>query len=201
MKKIYYLLFLGLILIYSAQAQRKSSPIRLKNSDLLGNRNLLKGKLSKELIKNIKFSNKYYAIVQFATTPGIEVRKELFVKKVVLFDYIPHNAFVAEIPESFKLAELRNYNISGLFSLNRQFKIAGKLLDHINKHSFSADKFIAISYFGTLTKEAVENELRKLGAQIISTKIKPERTIFINCSEEVVKKIADLPFVAYINEQ
>jgi hypothetical protein len=201
MKKIYYLLFLVLILIDTTSAQHKSAPIRFKNGDFLGNRNLIKGKLSKEIINRIRFAKNYYALLQFASTPGITEKKELIARKVVLFDYVPHNAFMAEIPESFKLAELKDYNISGVYRVSSQFKIAGKLLEHINEHSFNADKLIAVSFFGTLSRETVENELRKLGAQIMSTKIKPERTVFINTSAEVVKQIASLPFVAYISEQ
>ena len=201
MNKIYYLLFLCPLFFSTAIAQPKPPDIRFKNGRLPGIRNYLKGRPNRDLLNRISYSNKYYALVQFNSLPGPSEKRELAARKIILFDYLPRNAYMAEIPAALTLGTLKAYNIKGVYCLSGEFKIAKKLKEHIDEGQTAADHPLAVGFFGSLSRESVENELVKLGAQIIHTKIKPAYTLFINAPLRVVETVAGLPFVSYISEQ
>ena len=113
MKTFYLTTLLCFLLIAFATAQTFPGPIRFKNGEFIGNRNLQRGKLTKDLFKNAHYRKNYYGLIQFEKIPGVEQRLELARNGVVLFDYVPQNALIAEIQENFSLPELKKYNVSG----------------------------------------------------------------------------------------
>jgi subtilase family protein/type IX secretion system substrate protein len=200
MKKIYCLLFITNFFIVAAFAQDKLLPVHFKNGDFPGNKNFQKGKLAKDFFIKTHFEKKNYALVQFNTIPGINERKELLAKGVLLFDYVPGNAFMTEMPDSINFTDLKNYGVQGLYNVDRQFKISKSLLQHLNEGHPDGSKLIAVSFFGTITKKKVIEELIKSGANIIDTKIKPAHVVFIKTPAQVLEKIAAMPFVTYLSE-
>ena len=133
--------------------------------------------------------------------PDNNERKELAAKGVLLFDYLPKNAFMAELPDSFSHEDLKTFHATGIYNVDHQFKISDKLETSLQEHQNDPTHLIAVSYFGSISKADVIKELEKTGAQIAHTKIQPAHVVFIKASMQVVNKIAALPFVTYISEQ
>ena len=198
MKTFYLTALICFLFIASATAQTFPKPVRFKNGEFIGNRNLQKGKLTKDLFANVHYHKNYYALVQFEKIPDADQRQELARNGVVLFDYVPQNAFMAEIKETFSLPELKKYNVSGAYTVDKKYKISNGLLSQ--QHA-TPNEVIAVSFYGSVTKQDVIKELTAMGAQILQTKIQPKKVVFINASLPVIQKIAELPFVTYINEQ
>jgi hypothetical protein len=201
MKHFYLLIFAFFLLLSNSFAQKKPQPIHFKNGDFVGNMNLQKGKLTREFLANSYYHKKNYALVQFNKIPSADERKELAAQGIRLFDYMPANAFMAEMPDNFSQEDLKRYHATGVYNINNQFKISNKLEARIHQHNNDPHHVIAVSYFGSLTKNEVIKELEASGAQIMHTKIQPEHIIFINASMQAINKIAALPFVTYINVQ
>src|ERR1700683_4575721 len=132
MKTFYLTAMLFFSMIVKAFPQTSPRPIRFKNGSFIGNRNLETGKLAKDLFKNAHYHNKYYALIQFDKIPGVEIRKELSDQGVVLFDYVPQNAYMSEIQDMFSIADLKRYNISGAYPVDKKYKISNALISRMN---------------------------------------------------------------------
>src|SRR5579871_1731719 len=201
MKYVYLLILSALFFFNNSIAQKQPLPIHFKRGDFVGNKNLLNGKFNKSALSAAHFSKKYYTLVQFDKIPDNYERKELASQGVLLFDYISGNAFLAEMPDSFSHDELKKFHATGIYSVNNQFKISDKLEANFSERMHDASHVIAVSFFGSMSKQDVIKELQKSGAHIVQTKIQPSHIVFTNASLQAVKKIASLPFVAFVSEQ
>ncbi len=198
MKHFYLLLLACSVFTINTIAQKQPLPIHFKQGDFIGNRNLLNGKFTKSLLAQSRFRKKYYALIQFEKIPDNNERKELETQGVFLFDYMPKNAFMAEMQDGFSGADLKAHHATGIYGIDNRFKISDKLESYIQENANDA---IAVSFFGSINRNDVVNELEKNGAQLVRTKIQPTHIIFIKASMQAVNKIAALPFVSYISEQ
>jgi len=120
---------------------------------------------------------------------------------VHLFDYLPGNAFLAELPGSFSPEGLKKYAASGVYPVPGQVKIAREIQQDPEAYSRGDDKLIAVSFFGTMTRADVVKELIQAGARVVPTRIQPEHAVFINAGGTVLRKIAAFPFVSYLGVQ
>src|ERR1700730_5495443 len=103
MKNIYAIIF-SCCFVFSALAQKVPALIRFKNGDFKGDKNLLNKKMTNRVLQNIQYQKKYYVLIQFDRLPGTIEKKELSARGIILFDYLPRNAFMAEIADSSAFA-------------------------------------------------------------------------------------------------
>lgn len=199
MKKIYLLLLTAQVIIIPALAQelRPPQPIATKTGQLLKLRNLIDEKQGSVSLQRAKFNSKQYLLIQFDRTPGLAERQAMDREGIKLFDYLPGNAFMAEVSSDLAPSTLKKYKASGVFDLEPQQKISPKL----NVPVTGANKYVAVSFFGDISRATVITELKKAGAQIAETKIQPATTLFVHATPEIIQKIAMLPFVSYISAQ
>src|SRR5579863_1575884 len=155
--KAFYLLIVLIALSCCVSAQNR---IHFKNGDLSTGAPLKKKQLGNGLLQNIRFHKKSYALIQFSKLPNTDERKELQLKGILLFDYLPGNAFMAELPDSVDVEGMKNYNVSGVYKVDRSFKISKILQQHISENYVDRDKLIAVSFFGTISKQEVTAELK-----------------------------------------
>jgi len=201
MKNAYFLILISFLFINNLIAQKQPQAIRFKNGDFIGNRNLQKGKLTKETLEGSHFHNKVYAVLQFDKTPDDNDKKELAALGIRLYDYVPGNAFTAEMPDSFSHDDLKKFHATGVYAINRKFKVSPKLEADLQDLIIRHEYLIAVSFFGSISKSDVIKQLENAGAQIVRAKIQPSNIVFINASAQTVNKIAALPFVTYLSEQ
>ena len=185
-------------------------PILFKNVSLPGVRNISgPGHLTEQgLVRILKdslnpahYKNRNYVLLQFDRVPGVRERQELAGKGFRLYDYIPGNAFLAETPDSFSNADLTAYSVGGIYTLPVKYKIAKNLEQNADQHSYDPDKLIAVSFFGTITKADAGRALEEAGASVVTTKIQPDRVLFIRAGKSALQRIANLPFVSFLSLQ
>ena len=114
----------------SAQQRLKIPPprtIRFREGIFKGSANVDASTLTADTLQSVRYKNKFYAILQFNTLPGIAEKKDLETLGYRLFDYLPKNAWLAEIPQDFSLEDMRRYGISGAYALPSRYKMAASL--------------------------------------------------------------------------
>jgi hypothetical protein len=190
-----------LLCILVARAQQPLKPMLFKDGVFTAKVNLLTGHLSKESLVPALSLKKVYLLLQFNKLPGAPEKAGLASAGIHLFDYIPGNTYLAELPEDFSIAVLKGSGVNGAFLFPGQMKISAKLLENSAYDAGDPDNAIAVGFFGTLSKTDVLASLVRLGARVVPTKIKPDRIIFIQADRSALLRIANLPFVSYLGLQ
>ncbi|HEY8898163.1 MAG TPA: peptidase S8, partial [Niastella sp.] len=195
------LVTLSIFTLFRSFAQETLRPVQLKSGPIPGIKDLRNDIHLTDSLLKYRFRNRYYTMIQFTQLPGEAEKQALAREGITLYDYIPGNAFMAEINGSFNPALLKRNTIAGIYTLNAASKLAPALVQQLNASMADPDKLIAVSFYGNIDKAAATVELKQAGAQIAETKIQPSHVIFIKATAAVVQKIAALPFVTYISSQ
>lgn len=182
-------------------ATRPQRPVLFKNGVFTTNRNLFNATLSRDSLRTVQYKKNYYTLLQFDKLPGAAERKELAALGIRLFNYIPDHSFQAEVPEAFSVSDLKRMGVSGVYKLPASLKISPKLTLNAGESAPGSSSLIAVSYFGTMSAETVEQELVRMGAIIVPTKIRPDKVLFIRAGGTVLQKIAGIPYVNYLAPQ
>ena len=201
MKDFYCLIFFSLLIATGLQAQKNSPVVRFKNGDFIATHNIQKGKLLREIPLSDHFHKKIFSLLQFDKLPDENDRKELAAQGILLCDYVAGNAYLAELPENFSPDYLKNYHVTGLFHVGKEYKISDKINSYALENSADPQMAIAVSYFGSMNRQEVAKQLEWLGAKLLNTKINPPNTIYIKATSQVLQNLANLPFVSYISGQ
>jgi hypothetical protein len=192
---------LCLLLFQAALGQPSPRSIRLKNGSLAGEKNLISAKTTKAALLALRYGRHHYAVLQFDGLPDQNARQTLTGLGVRLFDYIPGNAYLAELPDSLPTAGLRRLHVRGIYRLPQEMKISPKLQGQADAYSHDPERMIAVSYFGTLDSKEVAAALEAAGARILHPRLQPKQVVFIQAGESALLKIAALPFVSYLSVQ
>lgn len=196
------LLFISLHLFaITISAQEITRPVRLKTGILTKSNNLRNQSHLIDSLKKNHYKSRFYTLIQFNKLPDAKERQALSQEGIVLYDYIPDNAYLAEVNDQIALNKLKKSNITGLFTLHATTKISPDIVQQFQQTVRNPDELIAVSFYGNIDKATVIAELKKAGAQIIETDIQPSHAVFIDASATVIQKIAALPFVSYISSQ
>ncbi len=189
-----------LLCVQVSLAQQPLKPMLFKEGRFTGRENLLITLPNKDSLHAAIAFKKVYLILQFDKLPGTADRAALASAGVDLFDYIPGNAFLAELPEDFSSTALKESGVKGLSLFPLALKISAKLGE--NGYDVNdPDNAVAVSWFGTMPKADVLASFVQLGARIVSNKIQPERIVFIQADRPALLRIAALPFVSYLGFQ
>jgi hypothetical protein len=199
--KYRFLIILLQFAVFAATAQEIVRPVRLKSGMLAGSKNLRNELHIADALRKVQYKNQYFTLIQFSQIPDVPTRQALAKEGIVLYDYIPDNTFLAEVSDRITPFQLKKNNISGVFTIDPQNKIAEKLKRQLQQPTPDPDKLIAVSFYGNIDRNTAITELKQAGAQIADSKIQPPHVIFIKAPAHVVQRIAALPFVAYISSQ
>jgi hypothetical protein len=192
---------LQLLIIQGSQGQQLLKPMLFKEGVFAAKNNLLAGGLNKDSLDAVLFLKKVYLLLQFNKLPDATEKAGLAAAGVHLFDYIPGNTFLAELPQELSLTDLKEFGVNGVFLFPGQLKISAKLQENSGYDANDPDNTIAVSFFGTLPKGDVLSRLVQAGASIVTSKIQPDRIVFIRADRSVLLRIAALPFVSYLGLQ
>lgn len=180
-------------------AQQQPVPIRLKNGLLKRERNI--SRITGDSLHPVHFRQHYYVLLQFDRLPDAARRSDLQSLGVRLFDYVPGQAYLAEVPDDLRLAGLQQYAVSGMYNLTPSMKISPRLTGNPEAYTQAAGQLIAVRFFGTVTREEAGKALTAAGASLVTTKIRPDQVIFIQAGKAALQRIAALPYVSYIGSQ
>ncbi|HTQ28154.1 MAG TPA: S8 family serine peptidase, partial [Puia sp.] len=201
MKHVYLISLACCLLFGSSFAQKLTAPLRLKNGEISRENNLLGKRPSGTSFQYTRYQQKYYTIIRFDQLPGPSEKDALAARGIRLFDYLPGNAFTAEISDSSVFRDLKNAHVNAIFRIPPGQKLAPALTEESGQRSQVDGAVIAVTFFGSLDKSSVEKELQAAGAHLQFTKIQPRHTVFVKASEAAIRRMAELPFVAYISPQ
>lgn len=194
------LLFIALnFFVLSISAQEIVRPVRLKTGMLTPSKNLRNQSHLIDSLKKSQYKNRYYSLIQFNKLPDAAERQVLSQAGILLYDYVPGNAFLAEINSQTSVNMLKKDNITGIFTLPATTRISPAVIEELQQPARDPDNLIAISFYGNIDKATAIAELKKAGAQIKETAIQPAHVVFIDATAAVVQKIATLPFVSYLS--
>jgi len=194
-----FTLFALLLFITVTFAQQKPQPILLKNG-ILNRINNISG-ITADSLQTVHFRKNYYVLLQFRNLPGNAERAHLLARGVHLFDYLPGQSYLAELPDDLPPAALQDFEVTGIYKIPAPIKISPSLADNPEAYTQGEGQVIAVSFFGQMTKEEVGKILEEAGAQLITTKIKPDKVLFIRAGKAVLQRIAALPYISYIGPQ
>lgn len=197
MKQFYFLLAAFAFFQMPATAQEKKLPPQLKTATITDKMNIQSVKLTDDVRQRMQFRRKNYVMLRFGQLPGTSLKNELSRQGIQLFDYIPGNAFFAELPADMPLENLKKYAVNGVYFPDASLKISTSL----QNRQPGADETVAVHFAGNLTHADVVQQLQQTGAQIAENPIQPENTLFVQADSAAVRKIASLPFITYVHVQ
>ncbi|HMI79986.1 MAG TPA: S8 family serine peptidase, partial [Ferruginibacter sp.] len=197
MKKFYSLLLFTLFVFsyITITAQNTDMPVRFAAGNFITGNNIQRQNFQIQDLQNSLFNNDYYVLVQFATLPSPQSAAALRNAGLQLGTWFPGNAYFSSMNKSFDLSLAAKYNIVSINHLPAFYKIDPALP---NK---GTDDLFAVSYYPSLNKADVVDELQKAGAVVLTTKYTATNVVFIQSSNNIINAIAALPFVSSISLQ
>jgi len=119
-----------------------------------------------------------------------------------LYDYVSDHTYLAELQDNFDLPTLKRYDVSGVFTMPVRSKLSNRLQTQAEQEIHSADKLIAIGYFGTVPESAIRQGITAAGATIETVKFQPPRVLFARVGDTAaLRRLAALPYVSYLTAQ
>ena len=203
MTKFYALLFFSMLLLgfISVTAQDTDMPVRFAAGNFITGNNIQKQSFQSESLQAAAFNNNYYVLVQFSKLPSLPVQNNLKNAGLYLETYIPGNAYLATIKNTFNFSLANQFEIISINNVPAFYKIDRAFSDYRETNNKEEQKLIAVSYYTSINKAFVIAELQKMGAVITTTKFTETNVVFIQVSSNKIDAIASLPFVSYISLQ
>jgi len=184
-----------ILLSHLSLAQGNPRPVQFKNGKLQLDKNMLSKKISLNRLRDLNYRGKFYTILQFDGIPGPEEKSRLKAQGIRLFDYLPRNAYLAELNDSSVLLRMRHQHIAGMYAIPAALKLSSSLSLVNEQESIS----VAVSFYGSISRQQVISELEAAGALLIPTKIQPAKSVFVSANAGTIRKIASLPFVSFVS--
>lgn len=203
MKKFYsYCFYLPLLLgCFTATAQNTDLPVRFAAGNFITGSNIQKQSFQKESLQASLFNGSYFVLVQFSTLPSLQKQNELRNAGCDLQTYLPGNAYLATIKNSFSFAEASVFNIISINNIPTLYKKDIAFNNFQQAAAKPNKKLMAVNYYASVNRADVVNELEKAGALIVPTKYTEANTVFIQADIGKADAIAALPFVSYLGLQ
>lgn len=203
MKKIYsYCFYFLLLLAYSTStAQNTDIPVRFAAGDFITGNNIKNQSFQSSDLQTSLFQDNFYVLVQFSKLPSLPVQKELEYAGCELHTYIPGNAYLATVKSSFRFSFAGQFDIISVNTIPLLYKKDRALSGYSVSANETDKKLIAVSFYPSLSKAAVETWLKRAGALIVPTKYTTPDLVFIQADITAADAIAALPFVSYVSLQ
>ncbi len=209
MKKFYscFCYFLLLCGCFTATAQNTPQgsandiPVRFAAGNFITGNNVQKQSFQKESLQASLFNNNFYVLVQFAKLPTLQIQKELRNAGFDLQSYFPGNAYLATIKSGFHFSQASQFKIISINTIPPLYKKDRALAEQYQQGNKEDEHLIAVSYYPSVSKTDIINELQRIGALIVPTKYSDADAIFIQADMDKINAIAALPFVSYISIQ
>lgn len=182
-------------------AQNNDVPVRFAAGDFTTGNNIQRQAFQKENLQTSVFNNDYYVMVQFSKLPSIQVQQNLRNAGLNLETYLPGNAYLATIKNSFDFNKANQFDIISINPIPVFFKIDKALTGYKESNSKADQKLMAVTYYTGVNRADVIVELQKTGASVVPTKFSSNNIIFIRVNTDKISTIAAMPFVSYISLQ
>ncbi len=114
-------------------------------------------------------NNKYYRIIQFQHIPSTAQKEALKNEGVTLLNYVPNNAFYAQINIPVDLSFLKSYDVNAVVKIENNYKLSKKLYHNkLEEWALNGSKVkLNAMFFEGVSESDVSNVFNNLGAEII----------------------------------
>ena len=198
--KLYNWLFIFLCLLYtvSLSAQESSTyELQLSNRKMLPEKNIAPALLQQYNLTAAKFEGKSYCIIQLERLAGADDQKTLKDAGIVLLEYIPSNAYLAEINKPLEETALRSVKTRSIISITTDLKIDPSV---IGKPQQDVPVKLWVALYNSVTINGAIAALQQLGYPITSFEHKEYRILEVTTAGKEIPKLASLPFIKYIEK-
>ncbi|MFM6926402.1 MAG: S8 family serine peptidase [Ferruginibacter sp.] len=202
--KIFYSYSFFLLLFsvcFTATAQDTDVPVRFAAGNLITGNNIQKQSFQKENLQASFFNGNYFVLVQFSTLPSLQEQNELRNAGCDLQTYLPGNAYLAVIKNSFDFTRASNFKIISINSIPVLYKKDIAFRNFQQVAGKASQKLMAVGFYSSVSKADVINELEKEGVLIVPTKYTETNVVFIQADISKADAVAALPFVSYLGLQ
>jgi hypothetical protein len=176
-------------------------PVRFAAGDFNTGNNIQKQSFQKESLQASFFNNDYFVLVQFLKLPTWQQQLDLRNAGCDLQTYIPGNAYLAVINNSFEFSKADRFEIVSINNIPGLYKKDIAFTSYKQSADKADQKLMAVSFYTSINKATVIAELEKAGALMVPTKYTDANVVFIQADLKKVDAIAALPFVSYIGLQ
>ena len=201
MKKNYFLILSVFFLPICVFAQKGEKEVHFLQGSLTPDTNISAQQFKKENIQSALYGDRYFVLIQFASLPSTEIRKQLKESGIQLETYLSGDAYVASIQNKFDFSFAGKFNIISISTIPNTYKVDPAIKENASSFDKEDINAIGVSYNSTVDKATVTKELQALGASLVTTKVAVPNVIFIHAKQSVIDSIAALPFVLYIGLQ
>lgn len=155
-----------------------------------------------EFSKQTKWvGGKTTAILQFASIPTLEQRRELSAAGVEILDYIPANSYVVSFSRQPDLQILQRSQALSLVQMQGRDKMSPALArgEFPSYARAGSGKWkLWLSFFKSFSSEEVKNGLDKLGVPVVFQDYEKYSILGIEADADLVEKLTAEPFVEYL---
>jgi hypothetical protein len=183
------------------QGSANDVPVRFAAGNFITGNNIQKQSFQKENLQPSFFNSNYYVLVQFLKLPSLQAQNDLRTLGCNLQTYLPGNAYLATIKNSFSFLQAADFQIISINNVPAVYKKDIALINYRQSSDKENQKLLAVSYYASVAKADVIAELEKAGALIVPTKYTDANVIFIQVDIDKTDAIAALPFVTYVGLQ
>jgi len=152
-------------------------------------------------LRSAKFGNGQYAILQFHQIPTEQAKQIIKQNGILLFDYLPHYAFWAYIPENITATQLQSLGVKNIYPYEATDKLSKVFAEKgiptwAVKQKGKVDVLVQI--YPNVSVERVKNFfLQKGWIEILREKAMPEM-MELRIPENRLNELAAVPFVFFV---
>jgi len=203
MKK-YYPLLLVILSICTGQtvfAQADQGSVRFTRGDLEAGNNITAKTFSPSSVQSALYNEQYFLLVQFSELPVPSKKAALKTLGIDLGNYIPGMAYLATIKKGIEFNSLDQEGIRSIIPLPAQYKKDRSLDAFEINDPKETTRLMTVALFPGINPAIAEQELTRAGAMIVPVKFSSPGLIFIRPDKNIIDRIANIPFVSFINLQ
>ena len=126
--------------------------------------------ISNQVEQSEVVEGKYFRLIQFNTIPNEQVKDELAAQGVMLVEYLPKNAFFAQVLVDTDLSALNQFDVFSVEPIQANFKLSKGLSNTIYPHwtLFGTSQIeLKARVFPNISNEAVVDLLRSVKGQVV----------------------------------
>lgn len=155
---------------------------------------------SSPVLADSRFNNNHYVVIQFVTLPTNGEKASLKAAGIVLGDYLPNNAFVAIIPQSFDVNLLHANNIRSILQLTPAQKTVPALLQgnfpaHAVKAAGKVD--LTVTTYSKLAVSQLAASFSAMGITVLED-MQVFRSFTLRVPQQNVQQLIAQPFVQWV---
>ena len=185
--------------INGTYGQQNNAPIQFLKGNYFTDNNVANSTFTKATLTNSLYNSQYFVLIQFTQLPNKNTQLQMAAAGIVLYNYLPGNAYTAVIQSSFNFLLAKQFYINAISPIPVFYKL-DKNIEYTNFKK-EEEQLIAVHYFSVINKQIITQALLQAGAIIVQTKIETNDVLFIQPNTKILAAIAALPFVTYVQVQ